>query len=156
AKAADQLTLNDGGAVLKTTGRTLLWTGCGLFLLLALLNLAIGAYHTVLFASQGPWGMFATAYRIPVTAADLADPARALGGSAIAVYSMLLAGYGLLSIWATVWSLRGRSAGLWLNTMFVGISQLAVVYGLIIPGHLRGANALLGPGLFVLAVALSA
>jgi hypothetical protein len=142
-----------GGAALTSIGRKLLWVGSALFLLVALLNLAVGAYHTVLFASQGPQSMFATAYRIPVSDADMADPARSLGGSAIAVYSMLLAGNGLLSIWGTVSTLRGNWSGLMLNLAVLGFSQLAVVYGLIIPGHLRGAIAYLGPGLFALAVA---
>jgi len=86
----------------------------------------------------------------------MADPARALGADAIEVYSILLAGYGLLSIGATVWMLRGHRSGFWINALFVGISQLAILYGLIIPGQLGGLNGYIGPALYVLGVALGA
>jgi hypothetical protein len=69
---------------------------------------------------------------------------------------MLLAGYGLLSFWAMASMLRRHRSGFWLNAVFVGLSQVAVVYGLIVPGHLGGANGYLGPALYVLAVAASA
>jgi hypothetical protein len=130
--------------------------GAVLFVLVAILNLAIGTYHTVLFAAGGSRSMFSSAYGIPVTAVDMADPARALGADAIEVYSILLAGYGLLSIGATVWMLRGHRSGFWINALFVGISQLAIVYGLIIPGQLGGLNGYLGPALYIVGVALSA
>jgi hypothetical protein len=139
------------------SGRNLfVWVGAVLFALAALLNLAVGAYHTVLFATQGPQSMFSVAYRIPVTAAEMGDPARALGAGAIETYSVLLAGYGLLSLWATGAMLRGRRSGFWLNAAFLGIAQLAVVYGLIVPGHLGGANGYMGPALYALGVAASA
>src|SRR5262245_46396448 len=109
----------------------LVWVGALLFALAALLNLAVGAYHAVLFGTRGPQSMYSVAYRIPVAAADMADRARALGAGAVATYSVLLAGYGLLSLWATAAMLRGRRAGFWLNAVFGGIAQLAVAYGLI-------------------------
>jgi hypothetical protein len=134
----------------------LVWLGAVCFALLALLNLAIGTYHTVLFGTQGPQSMFSSAYGLPVSAADMTDRARALGAGAIETYSLLLVGYALLSLWATRSMLRGRRSGFWLNVVFVGISQLAVMYGLIIPGHLGGANAYMGPALYVLGVTMSA
>jgi hypothetical protein len=140
----------------ELTRNVLVWFGAVLFVLLAVLNLAIGTYHTVLFSTQGPGSLFSSAYGIPVSAADMTDRARALGAAAIETYSMLLAGYGLLSLWATGVMLRRRWMGLWINAVFLGISQLAVIYGLIVPGHLGGANAYLGPLLYVLGVPVSA
>jgi hypothetical protein len=69
---------------------------------------------------------------------------------------MLLVGFGLLSLWATRSMLRRRWSGFWLNVVFVGISQLAVVYGLIMPGLLGGANAYMGLVFYLLGVATSA
>lgn len=129
--------------------------GAVIFALLAIFNIGIGTYHTVLFTAQGSQSMFSSAYGIPVSAAEMKDPARLLGSDAIEVYSILLGGYGVLSIWATIWSLRGQRSGLWLNTIMVGIAQVAIVYGLIIPGRLTGANAYAGVVLYILAVFLS-
>ncbi len=70
------------------------------------------------------------------------------------VYSILLGGYGVLSIWATIWSLRGQRSGFWLNTIMLGIAQLAIVYGLIIPGRLTGPNAYARLVLYLLGVVL--
>src|SRR5262249_17377675 len=140
----------------ELTRNVLVWVGALLFALLAVLNLAIGAYHTVLFATRGPASMYSSAYGIPVSAADMTHRARALGAGAIETYSLLLVGYGLLSLGATGALLRGRWLGFWLNAVFVGVSQLAVIYGMIIPGHLAGANAYAGPLLYVLGIAVSA
>lgn len=122
------------------------------FGLLAVFNIAIGVYHTILFASQGSGSLFSAAYGIPVTAADMRDSARLLGSDAIEVYSILLGGYGALSLWATVASLRGQRSGFWLNTVMVGIAQLAILYGLILPGRLTGPNAYAGIVLYLLGV----
>ncbi len=115
--------------------------GAAMFGLVALFNLAIGTYHTILFASQGSQSLFSAAYGIPVTAADMRDSARLLGSDAIEMYSILLGGYGALSIWATIETLRGRRFGFWLNTFVLGITQIATLYALVIPGRLTGANA---------------
>lgn len=133
-----------------------IWIGAMALGLVALLNLAVGTYHTMLFATQGPLSMFTVAYGIEdIRAPDMTDRAHALGASAVVVYSMLLAGYGLLSLWATVTMVRGRWSGFWLNAIFVGISQLAVLYGLIIPGVLSGANGFTGPALYVVGIMAS-
>lgn len=115
--------------------------GAAMFGLLALFNLAIGTYHTILFASQGSQSLFSAAYGIAVTAADMKDSARLLGSDAIEMYSILLGGYGALSLWATIESLRGRRFGVWLNVFMVGVAQIATLYALVIPGRLTGANA---------------
>ena len=125
-----------------------------MFGLLALFNIAIGIYHSALFTFQGSQSLFTTAYGIPVSATDMKDPARLLGSDAIEVYSILLGGYGVLSIWATIVSLRGQGSGFWLNTLMVGISQLAILYGLVLPGRLTGANAFVGFVLYGLGVVL--
>ena len=43
--------------------------GAVMFGLLALFNIAIGTYHTILFTSQGSQALFSKAYGIPVSAA---------------------------------------------------------------------------------------
>jgi hypothetical protein len=125
-----------------------------MFGLLAIFNIAIGVYHTILFASQGAGSLFSAAWGIPVSAAEMRDSARLLGSDAIEVYSILLGGYGVLSLWATVASLRGQRSGFWLNTVMVGIAQLAILYGLIVPGRLAGANAYASIVLYLLGVLL--
>ena len=128
--------------------------GAVFLLLWAVFHIAIGVYHTVLFSTQGPQSMFSTAYGKQVTAADMEDPARLLGAHAIEVYSILLFGYGVLGIWATVLMLKGQRLGFWLNTVMMGIAQLAILYGLIIPGQLTGANAYVDLALYLLGVLL--
>lgn len=128
--------------------------GALMFALLAIFNIAIGTYHTVLFTFYGPQSLFSSAYGIPVSAADMKDPARLLGSDAIEVYSILIGGYGVLSVWATLRTLRGQHSGFWINAVMIGIAQLAVVYGLIVPGRLTGANAYVGLVLYVLGVVL--
>lgn len=124
------------------------------FGLLALFNLAIGVFHTVLFTFQGSQSLFVTAYDIPVTALEMRDPARLLGSDAIEMYSILLGGYGMLSIWATIESLRGHRYGFWLNTVMGGMAQIATLYALIIPGRLSGPNAYASLVLYTVGVLL--
>ena len=126
-----------------------------MFVLWAVFHMAIGVYHTLLFSTQGPQSMFTTAYGMPLTAGDMEDPARLLGADAIEVYSILLFGYGVLGIWATVLLLQGQRLGFWLNTVMMGIAQIAVLYGLIIPGQLTGPNAYADLALYILGVTLS-
>jgi hypothetical protein len=128
--------------------------GAVTFGLLAIFNIAIGTYHTILFTFQGSQSLFTAAYGIPVSTADMSDSARLLGSDAIEVYSILLGGFGLLSVWATIGSLRGRRSGFWLNTFVLGIAQIAILYGLVIPGRLTGANAYAGFVLYALGVLL--
>lgn len=96
--------------------------------------------------------MYTVAYGIPVSSDDMSDPARALGADAIAVYSILLFGVGVVSLWATVNAWRGRREGFWLNVVIVGIAEFAILYGLIIPGQLIGANGFISPIIYSLAV----
>jgi hypothetical protein len=126
---------------MKTKTNGLIIIGAVIFLLWALFHMAIGVYHTLLFGLQGSQSLFSAAYDIPVSAAEMHDPARLLGSDAIEVYSILLFGYGVLAIWATLLILRGQRLGFWMNTILLGIAQLAVLYGLIIPGRLTGINA---------------
>src|SRR5262245_15173069 len=114
---------------LRSTHIAFVWLGASMFARAALLNIAIAAYGTYLSAGQGPRSLFATAYGIPVTATEMAGPARELGADAVAVYSMPLGGHGLLSLWATMLMLRGRRAGSRLNAIVVGIAQGAIVHG---------------------------
>lgn len=130
--------------------------GAAMFGLLALFNIAIATYHTILFTSQGSQSLFSAAYGIPVSAAEMKDSARLLGSDAIEVYSILLGGYGVLSVWATLASLRGQRSGFWINTVMVGIAQFAILYGLVIPGRLTGANAYAGLVLYLLGVLFGA
>jgi hypothetical protein len=123
-----------------------------MFVLWAIFHIAIGAYHTVLFSTQGSGSLYSSAYGIPVSPADMQDPARALGSDAIEVYSVLLAGYGVLAIWGTILALRGQYLGWWLNTILLGVAGLAYVYGLIVPGQLTAGNAYAGPVLYALGV----
>ncbi len=127
-----------------------------MFGLLAIFNLAIGTFHTILFTVQGSQSLFSTAYGIPVTAADMRDSARLLGSDAIEMYSILLGGCGALSLWATIEILRGRRLGFWLNTFMLGITQIATLYALVIPGRLTGANAFASFVLYGLGVLLGA
>jgi hypothetical protein len=126
------------------------------FGLLALFNLAIGIYHTILFTFQGSPSLFSIAYGIRVTATDMKDPARLLGSDAIEMYSILLGGYGALSLWSAIESWRGLRAGFWLNAFIVGIAQIATLYALVIPGRLTGANAYASFVLYGLAILLGA
>lgn len=123
-----------------------------LFIIIAAFHIMIGVYHTFLFTIHGSQSMFSIAYGIPVTGADMHDRARALGADAIEVYSILLFGAGVVSIWASWLMLRGQRLGFWLNTIAVGIAEFAILYGLIIPGQLAGANGYASPVLYVLAV----
>jgi len=123
-----------------------------LFILIAIFHVMIGVYHTFLFTVHGSQSMFSIAYGIPVTAVDMHDRARALGADAIEVYSILLFGAGIVSMWASWLMLRGQRLGFWLNAVAVGIAELAILCGLIIPGQLSGANGYASPMLYVLAV----
>jgi hypothetical protein len=128
--------------------------GAVMFGLLAIFYLAIGTYHTILFTFQGSPSLFSIAYGIPVNASDMKDSARLLGSDAIEMYSILLGGYGALSIWATIESLRGRRFGFWVNTFMIGVAQVATLYALVIPGRLSGANAFASFVLYGLGVLL--
>jgi hypothetical protein len=123
-----------------------------LFGLTALFHIMIGVYHAFLFGTQGPQSMYTVAYGMPISSRDMLDPARALGAGAIVVYSLLLLGVGVVSIYAAANAWRGRREGLWLNVVMVGIAEFAIVYGLILPGQLTGANAYISPLIYVLAV----
>ncbi len=81
---------------------TFIQIGAVIFIVWALFHIAIGAYHTFLFSTQGAQSLFSAAYGIPVSAVDMQDPARKLGSDAIEVYSVLLAGYGVLAVWAAI------------------------------------------------------
>jgi hypothetical protein len=140
---------------MKTKTNGLITIGAVMFMLWALFHMAIGVYHTLLFSIQGSQSMFSSAYGIPVSAAEMHDPARLLGSDAIEVYSILLFGYGVLAIWATLIMVRGRRFGFWMNTILLGIAQLAVLYGLIIPGRLTGVNAFADLVLYLLGVIVS-
>jgi hypothetical protein len=126
--------------------------GSALFGLLALFHISIGAYHTVLYATLGRVSMFTDAYGIAASPADMQDPARFLGSDAIEVYSVLLLGYGVLSLWAIALTLRGDRLGFWLNTIIVGVAEVAITYALVLPGHLTGANGWASPVMYALAV----
>ena len=52
--------------------------GAVLFMLWAVFHMAIGAYRTLLFGTQGSQSMFSIAYGKQITAADMEDPARSL------------------------------------------------------------------------------
>lgn len=119
----------------------------------ALFHLAIGVYHTVLFA-QAPANLFTVAYGIPITTTAMTDPALRLGSDAIEVYSLLLGGCGIVVVLATILALRGQRVGLWLNTIVPGIASLAYLYGLILPGQLTGVNAWAGPAVYLLGIGL--
>jgi hypothetical protein len=138
---------------MRTKTNVFVGLGAALFTLWGLFHLAIGVYHTILFATQGSMSLFTVAYRIPLVPADLTDPARQLGSDAIEVYSILLGGYGIVAILAAVMSVRRQRIGLWLNTIGPGIASAAYVYGLIIPGRLTGANAWTGPIIYLVGVA---
>ncbi|HLV97471.1 MAG TPA: hypothetical protein VKT82_02235 [Ktedonobacterales bacterium] len=140
---------------MKTKTNGLIIMGAVLFLLWALFHMAIGVYHTLLFATQGSQSLFSAAYGIPVSAAEMRDPARLLGSDAIEVYSILLFGYGVLAIWATLLLLRGQRLGFWMNTILLLIAQLAVLYGLIIPGRLTGINAFADLVVYLLGVLMT-
>jgi len=114
----------------------------------------IGIYHTFLFTVHGSQSMFSIAYGIPVTTADMHDRARALGADAVEVYSILLFGAGIVSVWASWLMLQGQRLGFWLNTAAVGIAEFAILYGLIIPGQLSGANGYASLVLYALAVSV--
>jgi hypothetical protein len=117
----------------------------------ALFHIAIGVYHTILFA-QVPVNLYTVAYGMPVPEAAMSDPALRLGASAIEVYSVLLAGCGIVAIWAAILARRGQLVGLWLATILPGIASLAYLYGLILPGQLGGANAWAGPVIYLLGI----
>ena len=51
---------------MKTKTNGLIIVGAVLFLLWALFHLAIGVYHTLLFATQGSQSLFSAAYGIQV------------------------------------------------------------------------------------------
>lgn len=123
-----------------------------LFIIIAIFHVMIGIYHTFLFTVHGSQSMFSIAYGIPVTAADMHDRARALGADAIEVYSILLFGAGVVSMWASWLMLHGQRLGFWLNTVAVGVAELAILYGLIIPGQLSGVNGYASPVLYVFAL----
>lgn len=123
-----------------------------LFIAIATFHVMIGVYHTFLFTVHGSQSMFSIAYGIPVTAADMHDRARALGADAIEVYSILLFGAGIISMWASWLMLRGQRLGLWLNIVAVGAAEFAILYGLIIPGQLSGVNGYASPVLYAFAV----
>lgn len=141
---------------MKARRNGLITLGAAMFLLWALFHAAIGVYHTLLFGIQGPQSLYSAAYGIPVSATDMHDPARLLGSDAIEVYSILLLGYGVLAIWGTLLILRGNRSGFWMNTIMLGIAQLAVLYGLIIPGRLTGVNAFADLVLYLLGVLATA
>lgn len=125
---------------MPTPTRPFLKIGIVLLGLWAVFHIAIGVYHTILFA-QAPVNLYTLAYGIPVPKAAMGDPALRLGADAIEVYSVLLAGCGIVALWAAVLARRGRPVGLWLATVVPGIASLAYLDGLIAPGQLTGANA---------------
>lgn len=131
--------------------RVLLWSGAVLLGLWSVLHLAVGVYHTILFA-QDPMNLFTVAYHVTVPSNAADDPALRLGSDAIEVYSVLLAGAGLVTLLATIMAVRGRPTGPWLAPLVAGVASLAYIYGLILPGQLTGPNAWTGPILYLVGV----
>lgn len=94
---------------MKTRTNGFILIGAVMLILWAVFHIAIGVYHTLLFSTQGPQSLFSVAWGITVNPADMEDPARLLGSRAIEVYSVLLFGYGVIAIWATVIMLQGHA-----------------------------------------------
>lgn len=67
-------------------------------------------------------------------------------------FSIILAGYGVLSIWAAILMYRGQTVGFWLNTILLGIVDVAFVYALMVPGYIPLEQGIWGPVLYVLGV----
>jgi hypothetical protein len=129
-------------------------TGAAIFVLWGVLHLVVGLIGAFAFASSGPAGVFSGFGAAPV-AAEL-TPTLVLAGHIALDFSLVLAGYGVLAIWAAVLIWRGQRLGFWLNTVMLGIADGSFIIALMLPGFISPAAGGLGPVLYVLGVAFTA
>jgi hypothetical protein len=135
-------------------GRGLVRAGAIAFILWGVLHLASGAFALLPYATGGTKAMLEG-----FGATDLGSPSTAfldLVGHMGADFAALLMGYGLLAIWGAILLLRGNRLGFLLNTGMLAIADGAFVLAFVVPGHIGVASGLVGPGLYLLGVGLSA
>ncbi len=125
-----------------------------MFILWGILHILVGVLAVVAYATQGPIGIF-TAYGATLGPREAGDTLMLAANIALE-FSIILAGYGVLSVWAAVVMYRGNALGFWLNTVLLGIVDVAFVYALMLPGYIPLDQGIWGPVLYVLGVSFGA
>src|SRR5205823_6455174 len=137
--------------------RPLRWVaraGAILFGVWALLHFAVALAGIAGYLQRGPTGVLAV-YGGNASGSGpsgLLDLAGAIGLN----YSIDLAAFGALGVWIAVLVWRGQRLGLWMGVVILGIADGAFLVALVLPGRVSLADGLVGPVLYVLAVAVSA
>jgi hypothetical protein len=139
---------------MPTSPNRLIKLGALMFILWGILHIVVGAVAVVAYATKGPIGIF-TAYGATLESQDTGHTLMLAANIALE-FSIILAGYGILSIWAAIVMYRGQVLGFWLNTVLLGIVDAAFVYALMMPGYIPLDQGIWGPVLYVAGVILSA
>jgi hypothetical protein len=139
---------------MPTSPNRLIKLGALMFILWGILHILVGAVAVVAYATKGPIGIF-TAYGATLESQDTGQTLMLAANIALE-FSIILAGYGILSIWAAFVMYRGQELGFWLNTVLLGIVDAAFVYALMLPGYIPVDQGIGGPVLYVAGVVLSA
>lgn len=136
-----------------TVGR-LARAGAVFFALWGVLHAVVGLTGTLGYQQGGPSGVL-TAFGGAV-APTQSNAALALAGHVALDFSMGLAIFGALAIWAAVMIWRGQHLGFWLGAVILGAVDAAFILALVLPGYVTGVDAASGPVLYVLGVVFSA
>lgn len=67
-----------------------------------------------------------------------------------------MAAFGLLGVWVAIMTWRGQRLGFWLGAVVLGAADAAFVLALVVPGYVPVTEGLVGPLLYLLAVAFTA
>jgi hypothetical protein len=130
----------------------LITAGSFMFILWGILHILVGIIAAVAYDTRNPVEIF-TAYGASLGPAD-SGPTLMLAANITLEFSIILAGYGVLSIWAALIMLRGQALGFWINTVHLGIVDVAFVCSLMIPGYIPISQGIWGPILYVFGVFL--
>ena len=136
------------------TTNALVKAGAVFFVLWGLLHIAVGLSTAGQFITSGPAGVFSGFGASP--SPSEVGPALQLAGHIALDFGLILAGYGLLAIWAALLIWRGQRLGFWLATVMLGVADGAFIVALMVPGFISPAAGGLGPLLYVLGVASAA
>lgn len=139
---------------MSTSQNRLSKIGIIMFILWGILHILVGAIAVAAYITKGPVGIF-TAYGATLGTQDTGETLMLAANIALE-FSIILAGYGILSIWAAMLMYRGQTLGFWLNTILLGIVDVAFVYALMLPGYIPVDQGIWGPVLYVLGVLFGA
>lgn len=140
---------------MKLNSVRLIKIGAVAYVLWGVLHLFVGLAAVFKYFTGGPIAMLQL-YGSGLDPNSIADPGRFVA-NLIAHHSVNLLLFGALGIVIAVTLIwKQQLLGFWLNLIILGITDIAFVFALLLPGYIHPRDGIMGPVLYVIAALFTA